>query len=85
MTTAAKTEIETEPLLKLADVAVWLACSESLVRHLVRTGQLPAYQFGRNGHLRFRRADVEALLTRSAAGGGAAQGAAVEGGRSAGA
>jgi len=50
-----------QPLLTIDQVCERLALSRESVRRLVREKRLPAVQFVRGGHLRFRSEDVEAL------------------------
>lgn len=51
-------------LLTIPEATEILRCSTSTLRRYVQNGTLPALRLGRevNGHLRFRRADVDAML-----------------------
>jgi excisionase family DNA binding protein len=53
-----------EPLLTVAEVAIYLSCAEETVKRLVRRGLLPAVRVG--PRLRFRRDDVERYLAARA-------------------
>jgi excisionase family DNA binding protein len=48
-------------------VAVMLGVSQGRIRHLVRVGALPSVRLCGTGYHRFRREDVEALISGQAA------------------
>ena len=49
-------------LLGIAEVAAILGVSKGRIRHLARTGVLPAVRLGGTGYHRFRPEDVETIL-----------------------
>lgn len=51
------------PYLTIADVLRRLHISDTTARHLIKSGQLPAYKIA--GRYRFDPADVQAFLNRS--------------------
>jgi len=56
-----------EPLLSLTEVADLLRLPKRSVRYLVNAGRLRAVRFSEKG-LRFRRADVEEMLSEAMVG-----------------
>ena len=54
--------LEPPQLLRITEVAEWLAVSVPTVNRLARAGELERVHIG--GSTRYRRADVEALIAR---------------------
>ena len=53
----------TKQLLTTSEVAELLRLSPSRVCELAAAGEIPAVRVSRKGHLRFRAADIEAMLS----------------------
>jgi excisionase family DNA binding protein len=59
---------ERKKMLRIGDVATRLDCSETTVRRLIASGQIPAVQLGGPGHsLRVGEAALEAWLLEGSA------------------
>ncbi len=58
---AASGTVETQGLLKAAEVSAMLGFHENTIYRMAEDGRLPCVRFGST--IRFRRADVEALIT----------------------
>jgi excisionase family DNA binding protein len=52
----------TSELLTVADAMAELRCSESTVRRLIQTGELPAVRIGTARAVRIQRSSLDALL-----------------------
>ncbi len=63
---ATKKETEWPELLKIPQVAKVLACSESMVKKLIRSGRLPAVTISPKC-IRVRKDDLKAFLETQAA------------------
>lgn len=50
--------------LKQAEAAAYLNCTARHIRHLQATGKLPGYRLAGGRAMRYKRADLDALLVR---------------------